>query len=222
MGTAAIFDFDGVIVDSIAIHEAGWRQIAQEDGRPFSRELFERGIGLKNEPFISEVLQWSSNPTEIAAIIARKEKHYQELISNGAIHLIPETIAFIRQLFHAHIPCAIGTSSTQKNLDSLFSRYGELKTFFRTCVTKEDVKRGKPDPEVFLVAARRLETPPSSCVVFEDAPLGIVAAKNGGMKAVALTTTFPQATLQAAHPDIIVNSLATFPVQDFFRSIIQI
>ena len=217
MGAAAIFDFDGVIVDSIAIHEGGWKQIAQEDGRTFSRELFERGIGLKNEPFISEVLKWSSDPAEIASIIARKEKHYQELIEQGAVHLIPGTVDLIRRLVQAHVPCAIGTSSTQKNLDCLFSRYRELKAFFRTCVTKEDLKRGKPDPEVFLIAAQRLGTPPSSCVVFEDAPLGIEAAKKGGMKAVALTTTFPIATLQAAHPDVIVNSLATFPVQDFFR-----
>jgi HAD superfamily hydrolase (TIGR01509 family) len=217
MGPAAIFDFDGVLFDSIAFHEETWRQVALEEHRPFTRRQFERGIGAKNPVFVKEILQWTSDPAEIARIIDRKEMMYQEQVAKGGVQLISGTMDLVMRLSQAKVPCAIGTSSERKNLDDIFKRHPQVPGFFQVVVTAEDVKRGKPDPEVFLMAAQRLDVPPEYCVVFEDAPLGIQAAKSGGMKAVALTTTFSVEALKAAHPDRILDSLADLSVDEFYQ-----
>ena len=91
---AAIFDFDGVLFNSVSLHEQGWRHIAQEEKKSFTRKQFERGIGVKNPFFVKEILQWSSDSDEIARIIAYKERIYQSQIGNGEVKPILGTLAF--------------------------------------------------------------------------------------------------------------------------------
>jgi len=203
----AIFDFDGVLFHSEAQHEAAWRIVAEEEKKSFSRELFLQGFGVKNEYFISKILGWSSDPQEVLRLIEKKEKIFQERLALVALQPISGTFSFIEQLVQKGIPCAIASSSVRKNIDVVFAPYPSLQQFFSAFVTGEDVLHGKPDPEVFVLAAKKLDLPPHSCVVFEDAFVGIEAAKNAGMKVVGLATTFSEELLLGAHPDLVVQSL---------------
>jgi len=113
-------------------------------------------------------------------------------------------VTWLNHLREAGIPCAIGSSTHRLNIETGLASIG-LKDRFQVIITAEDVSHGKPDPEVFLNAASRLSVPPESCVVFEDALVGIEAAHRGGMKVVAVATTNPIELLNGA--DLAVHQL---------------
>ena len=217
MQLGAIFDFDGVLFHSDRAHEACWRAVAEAEGRPFSRQDFLKGFGVKNERFISEILGWTQDPAQIARLAKQKEKIFHEHVQKNGLAPIAGTVDLVKRLREAKVPCAIGSSAPAANIDLILAPYPELRSAFSARVTGEDVQTGKPDPEVFILAAQKLRLPAASCVVFEDAPLGVKAGKAAGMKVVALGTSFPEESLRAAHPDLLVQSLASLTVQDLLK-----
>ena len=219
MQLGAIFDFDGVLFHSDLAHEACWRAVAESEGRTFSRQDFLRGFGVKNERFIREILGWTQDPAEVARLAQQKERIFHEYVRKNGLEPIFGTVDLVERLTKRKVPCAIGSSAQRSNIDLILAPYPELRAAFAICVTGEDVHSGKPDPEVFLLAAKKLRLPPASCVVFEDAPLGIKAGKAAGMKVVALETSFPEKSLREALPDLLVQSLASVTVQDLFNLI---
>jgi HAD superfamily hydrolase (TIGR01509 family) len=219
MQLGAIFDFDGVLFHSDLAHEACWRIVAESEGRTFSRTDFLKGFGVKNERFISEILGWTTDPKRVADLAERKEKLFQDMVRKEGLAPIPGTVDLVSRLVEAKIPCAIGSSAMRANIDIVMAPYPKLRSAFSVCVTGEEVHKGKPDPHVFLLAAKRLHLPPSSCVVFEDAPLGVEAGKRAGMKVIALTTSFSEEELRRASPDLLVQSLASVSLQDLYSLI---
>lgn len=214
MTWAAIFDFDGVLVNSEKQHEYCWKEMGKKLGKEVKREDFLKGFGLKNERFIREVLKWTDDLKEIEKIIHEKEAIFQNLVKHHPVDLLPGALPFILSLFKLSIPCAIGSSSIRKNIEVVLES-SPIFPLFKTIVAGEDVRNGKPNPEVFLTAASRISVTPERCVVFEDALLGIEAAKRAGMKAVAVTTTFGREQfLQSNHqPDAIVAHLDELPAE---------
>jgi beta-phosphoglucomutase family hydrolase len=202
-GIGAIFDWDGVIVDSSAQHEQAWEGLATEVGLALPADHFERGFGLKNERIIPDILGWTRDEGEIRRLSLRKEALYRVALRERGIALLPGVASFLAVLRRSGIPCAVGSSSHRENIEVALELL-ELDAF-EAVVTAEDVSAGKPDPEVFLLAAGRIGVPPGRCVVFEDVPAGIEAAHRGGMKAVAVTTTHPAAALTRA--DLVVDRL---------------
>ena len=200
----AVFDWDGVIINSGRHHEASWDRLASELGRMLPEGHFKKGFGMKNEVIIPEILNWTSDRAEITRISLRKEELYRELVVELGIAALPGVETWLQRLRAAGIPCAIGSSTHRKNIVTTLELLG-IGHFFAEIVTAEDVKRGKPDPEVFLTAAKRIRVHPAHGIVFEDALVGIAAAHAGGMKAVAVTTTESRAHL--AHADWIVDRL---------------
>ena len=219
MQLAAIFDFDGVLFHSDLAHEECWRALAESEGRTFSRADFLKGFGVKNELFIREILRWTDDPVKVAQLVEKKEKIFQDRVRKVGLAPIDGTVDLISRLVKANIPCAIGSSAMRVNIDVIMEHYPELRSAFSVYVTGEDVHKGKPDPAVFLLAAKKLDIPPSSCVVFEDAPLGVEAGKRAGMKVVALTTSFSEKELKTAHPDMLLNTLASVTLQDLYALI---
>jgi HAD superfamily hydrolase (TIGR01509 family) len=204
MAFGAIFDWDGVIVDSSAHHERSWELLAREEGLPLPADHFRAGFGQKNERIIPGILKWTTDPAEIHRLSLRKEALYREAMAAEGLTALPGAVELLRDLRRHGIPCAVGSSTHAANLDTAF-RLLDIRPLFAAVVTGEDVTLGKPDPQVFLLAAERIGVPPARCVVFEDVPAGIEAALAGGMKAVALTTTNPAAALRRAHlvvPDL--------------------
>jgi HAD superfamily hydrolase (TIGR01509 family) len=204
MNLGAIFDWDGVLIDSSSHHEASWERLAKERGLPLPEEHFKRGFGMKNEVVIPKVLQWGDHPDLVQELSLRKEALYREIILERGISTLPGAREWVEQLREHEIPCVIGSSTHRLNIEVSLQVLG-LKDFFASIVSAEDVSHGKPDPEVFLVAASRIDRPPSQCVVFEDALVGIEAAHRGGMKVVAVASTNPFEALKNA--DIVVHRL---------------
>ena len=204
MSFGAIFDWDGVIVDSSAQHEEAWERFAEENGLPLPPGHFKRGFGMKNEFIIPNLYKWTDQPEEINRLSLRKEALYRELVFQRGLSALPGVVPWLDQLQAANIQCAVGSSTPRLNIEAVL-KVIKLENRFQVIVTSEDVKHGKPDPEVFLRAAEGFGVPASRCVVFEDAFVGIEAAVRGGMKVVAVATTNPLESLGRA--DLAVHRL---------------
>jgi HAD superfamily hydrolase (TIGR01509 family) len=200
----AIFDWDGVVIDSSSHHEESWERLAQETGRTLPDGHFKKGFGRKNEYIIPELLNWTSDPVEIGRLSLRKEELYREVVAERGLDALPGVRIWLERLREARVPCAIGSSTHRANIDLSLGLIG-LGEFFTGIVTAEDVSRGKPDPEVFVTAAVHIARLPDRCVVFEDALVGIAAARAGGMRVVGVATTHPAEELTEA--DLTVRRL---------------
>ena len=206
----AIFDWDGVIIDSAALHEQSWHRLARELGTTIAPQSFIRGFGMKSARIIEEIHGWSHDPAEIARLTNRKEALYREIVAQGEIAPLPGVVEWLARLREAGVPSAVASSTHRLNIDAVLARIG-LQDAFRAIVSAEDVVHGKPNPEVFLKAAEKLELSAARCVVFEDAHVGIEAAHAAGMKVVAVTTTHPAAKLSAA--DLVVRRLDQLSIE---------
>lgn len=193
----AIFDWDGVIIDSSRHHEESWERLAREENRPLPAGHFKLGFGRKNEMIIPEILNWTHDGPEIHRISLRKEELYREVVKDWGIEPLPGVTTWLTRLQEAGVPCVIGSSTHRANIDLSLGLLG-LAGFFQDLVTAEDVTRGKPDPQVFLTGAQRINREPERCVVFEDAFVGIEAARAGGMRVVGVATTHPKEALTGA------------------------
>ncbi|MEO6054683.1 MAG: HAD family phosphatase [Chthoniobacterales bacterium] len=207
---AAIFDWDGVIIDSSAYHRRSWDVLSLENGKVLPVGHFEKGFGKKNEVIIPDILEWTKNSEEIRAIADRKEEIYRKLLADEGIAPMDGVRPLLEALHNAGIPCGVGSSTPRANID-LVMGLTELDAFFQTIVSAEDVHHGKPDPDVFLQVAKRLNADPVRCVVFEDAYVGIEAAHRAKMRVVAVASTNPLDKLQNA--DLAVQSLTEVSLQ---------
>ncbi len=207
----ALFDWDGVIIDSAAHHEKSWEYLAKEEKRTLPKDHFRRGFGMKNEKIIPELLQWTSDASEIQRFSLRKEALYREILGEHGLIPLPGARNWLEKLQRAGIPCAIGSSTHRANIDLCLALM-DLKGCFQCIVTAEDVRKGKPDPEVFLTGAQRLGIVAKRCVVFEDAHVGIQAALAGGMKVVGVATTHSATNLPGAHK--VVHQLDELNVEE--------
>lgn len=211
---AALFDWDGVIIDSSRQHEESWDRLAAAEHRALPPGHFQRSFGMKNERIIPELLHWTTDPGEIRRLSLRKEALYREVIRERGITALPGVTTWLDALHAAGIPCVIGSSTHRENITTTLGVLG-FEKHFRAIVSAEDVNHGKPDPEVFLKAAGKANAPASRCVVFEDAHVGIEAARRAGMKVVGVATTHPASALTGA--DQIVHRLDELTVAGLSR-----
>jgi len=204
MKPGALFDWDGVVIDSSAQHEESWERLADELGKPLPTDHFVRGFGMKNQVIIPTILKWTEDPDEIHRHSLRKEELYREIIRERGIQPLPGVIELLRMLADHGVPCAVASSTHRRNIEVIFDAIG-VRPCFEAVVTAEDVSHGKPDPEVFVKSAQRIGCQPTHCVVFEDAHVGIEAARSAGCKVIAVATTNRLEDLGQA--DIAVASL---------------
>ncbi len=207
-----IFDWDGVIVDSSKAHEIAWDLLGAETGRPLPPGHFKAGFGRKNEHIIPHILKWEVSAAELTRLGRRKEELYRDVLKQRGIESLPGVREFLAALKAAGVPCAVGSSTERLNIDTILDVI-RLHDYFSTIVAADDVTRGKPDPQVFLLGAQRIGVEPGRCVVFEDAFAGLEAAHAGGMKAVGVATTHPVDALRA-HADRVVRRLDELSVED--------
>lgn len=202
---AVIFDVDGVLVDSYDAHRQSWRAVAREEGVTFTDETFRTTFGCTSRDVIRAA--WPDDmlsDEQIARIDDRKEALYREIVAEtfpameGAVELIDGCRA-------AGFSIAAGSSGPPENIDLALCQLGRIDSF-DAVVTGREVMRGKPDPQVFLLAAERLLVPPRRCVVIEDAAAGIEAAHRAGMRAVGLVST-GRTREEMAGANLIVDSL---------------
>jgi beta-phosphoglucomutase len=204
---AVIWDVDGTLVDTAEQHFAAWQIVARQLARSFTREDFFATFGRRNPEIIREVFGTSLTPQEVAELGDRKEELYRAGLRQG-VSLLPGVRTLLEGLHAAGIKQGIGSSAPRANLD-LVLRVTQSAGFFDAVVSMEDTDRGKPDPQVFLVAAAKLNVSPDRCLVLEDAPSGVQAAKTGGMKCIAVQAAGHHSNdvLRQAGANLVVGSL---------------
>ena len=202
---AVIFDMDGVIVDSGAHHRQAWITLLGELGVAPPPGFWRRTIGRPSVEAVPLLLGEPIRPAEARRLANRKHAHYETLAAAG-MPAVPGVIAFVDTLRAHGVPLAVATSARRVDTTELLGPLGLLDRF-EAIVTAEDVTRGKPDPEVYLLAAARLGATPDECLVFEDAIVGVQAARGAGMRVVGLATAYEPADLVAAGAE---RAIATF------------
>jgi len=198
----AIFDLDGVIVDTVPLHFKAWKKMFAEYGKEFDFNDYKAKVdGIPRIDGARAVLTDLSQD-ELEKAASKKQVHFLEFLDIEEIKVYHSTVELIEKLRIAGIKRAAISSS--KNCRHILERVA-LVDCFDVIITGNDIKKGKPEPDVFISASRKLQVAPEKCVVFEDAVLGVEAAKRAEMKCVGIDRyNSPQRLFKA---DLIVNDL---------------
>ena len=183
------------MLDNMAVHMQVWLEYLANEGVALEPAHFYKfAAGRTNPEILREMISPDLSAEEIDAHSRKKEDLYR-LRYRPILSAVKGLPAFLQASFALGIPMAVGSSAGCENI--LFHLDGlGFEPFFSTLVGSEDIRHGKPDPEIFLLAAQRLGVPAEKCLVFEDTPAGLEAADRAGMRAIALTTTYPADRLQ--------------------------
>lgn len=192
-----IFDMDGVLIDSAALHFESWKQLAMENGLVADPVFFRETFGRTNRYILPLFFGRPLSDDELARFAERKEAIYRQLVGPRR-EALPGVKELITALFGEGWRIGIGSSAPRENVEHILDALA-LRPYVCAYTSAEDVAAGKPNPEVFIKAAGRMGMPPSRCVVCEDAVPGVEAALRAGMKCVAITTTNPAERLAHAH-----------------------
>jgi HAD superfamily hydrolase (TIGR01509 family) len=217
---AAIFDMDGVLVDSNPFHIRKWIDLLNERQVPFDREeLAHIALGPRNRNTIRHYFGDSLSEADVHQLSEELEEKYRAAIRPHAKPL-PGLEPLIKELHQADIPMAVASAGMRKNIEFMVDVLG-LRPYFRYLISGEEMPRSKPDPEIYLKTAAALGVKPAECAAFEDSFVGVEAVKRAGMKCVAVASTFPVEELRRkTHADLIVTSfedLRLKTLQSLFR-----
>ena len=183
---AILFDLNGTMINDMKYHVSAWYRILNEMGANVTVEKIKEEAYGKNDEFLERIFPGRFTLKEKNEITFEKEKRYQaEFLPH--LKLIDGLPEYLEQCYKEGIKMAIGSAAIKFNIDYVIDNL-KIRHYFKVLVSAEDVAYSKPDPEVWLICARRLEVPPEECLVFEDAPKGVESAANAGMKAIAITT----------------------------------
>lgn len=178
--SAAIFDLDGTLISSERTYLRAWQAAAKDCQRDLPRALYLRLIGLNTAATISALAaEWKSTAAA-ARFIEKADQHYARLVRRGGHTIRPGIMPLLKRLAARRFRLAVATSSARKlALDTLAAT--GLAPYFDSLVGGDEIKRGKPCPEIYLRAAARLKVPPATCIAFEDSTVGLAAATSAGM-----------------------------------------
>lgn len=206
---AVLWDLDGTLVDSAEFHWLSWRDTLAAEGVLITYEQFLDSFGQKNDRILRGWLPTATGDA-IARIGEAKEAEYRRLARTRGLTPLPGAAAWLARLQAAGWRQAIASSAPRENVEVMLSALS-LRDYFDAIASAEDVTAGKPDPQVFLSAASRLDVLPSRCVVVEDAAAGIEAARRAAMRSVGVSRG---GRLDA---DVYVTSLEDLPTETFER-----
>ena len=207
---AVLWDMDGTLVDSEEFHWLSWRDTMAAEGLPITRDQFVVTFGQRNDSILPHWLGAGATPDRIQHVGDAKEALYRKLVRDSGIAPLPGAAEWVRRLQREKWRQAVASSAPRANIDVVLQVIG-LVGCFQAVVSAEDVTAGKPDPQVFLTAASRLETPSAQCVVVEDAAAGVEAARRAGMHSIGVSR---KGSLAA---DIAISSLADLAPDAFLK-----
>lgn len=209
-----IFDFDGVIVDSHAVHIQAWNALFMAMGKALSDEEISFVVeGAKREEILRRFLG-DLTPEQIELYGAEKERLYQARANE--LKLVCGVADFLEQLDAAGVPIAVASSGGRNRVERTLETFGLLSRF-RAIVTAEDVAKGKPDPALFHLAASSLGVAADQILVCEDAVAGVAAAKAAGMKCMAIADNGRRKLLQEAGADLVIDDFTQTGLDDVRR-----
>lgn len=198
---AILFDLDGTIIDSTENDFLAWQRIFSEYGVSFSYQEYLRILGARGSEVVQTHLQLTQGQEE--SLLSTQEEYFKDNCTKRGLSLIPHVENILEHTRSTSLKIALATGSSDEKLKFIFDKV-PIRAYFDVITTADTVHKGKPDPEVFLQAAEKLGVEPKECLVFEDAPMGVKAAKDAGMQCIAITTTHTKRELQQA--DLVVDS----------------
>ncbi|MBN9350739.1 MAG: HAD family phosphatase [Chitinophagaceae bacterium] len=199
---AAIFDLDGTLLDNNYYHRISWIAYLKNAGRNITEEEFNENMnGRTNHDAVQYIFGKDLSEEKITNITLEKEAVYREMYAQY-IKPVPGLINLLEFFRNKGLLMAIATSGIQPNIDFMFDHV-PIKPYFKAVINSAHITNGKPDPEIYLKTASTLNVQPEHCLVFEDAVVGIEAAKSAGMKVVAVATTEDKKELSNA--DLIID-----------------
>lgn len=206
---AVLWDMDGTLVDSAEYHWQAWRDTMAHEGFPITHEQFLATFGQRNDSILRQWLGEKATPERIERIGDAKEALYRQHVREQGIKPLPGVAHWLQQLQQQDWLQAIASAAPRANIETILEVL--LATHvFQAIVSAEDVQKGKPNPDVFLVAARKLGVVPEHCIVVEDALHGIEAARAAGMRSIGVSRDGKH--LPA---DIVVRSLDLLDAKAF-------
>jgi HAD superfamily hydrolase (TIGR01509 family) len=198
---AVLWDMDGTLIDSEEFHWISWQDTMQNEGIPITREQFLATFGQRNDSIIPQWLGVAATPELIERIAAVKEKEYRGLVRKHGMNPLPGVATWLQRLYETGWLQAVASAAPRENIDVVLEALAATH-LFQAIVSAEDVHQGKPNPEVFQLAASRLGAPQARSIVVEDAVAGVEAARRAGMHSIGVSRNGKH--LPA---DIVVQSL---------------
>ena len=211
-----LWDMDGVLVETSEAHYRSWLTAAKHFNFPFNRELFLKYYGMNNAGTLRGVLGEDAPSELITEIGIYKEICFREDMKDK-IELLPGVAAWLERFHELGYKQAVASSGPLENIEFSVDATG-IRSYFAALISCS-AGPGKPDPWVFQEAARQLNVLPESCLVIEDTPNGIKAARNAGMHCLAVTTSNPASALQEA--DLVVENLGKLEYDVFRKTFLQ-
>lgn len=211
---AVLWDMDGTLVDSAEYHWQAWRDTMLGEGLSITREQFLATFGQRNDRILCQWLGEKTTPELVERIGDAKEALYREHVRGQGIEMLPGVAAWVHRLHQQGWRQAIASAAPRANIETILQVLSAAH-LFDAVVSAEDVHRGKPDPEVYLVAAERVGVAPDCCIVVEDAIAGVQGAHAAGMRCIGVTHDGKH--LPA---DVVVRSLALLDA-NAFESLLQ-
>lgn len=195
---------DGVLAANSDYHVKAWIEFAREYGRVVTEEEIKLRLGFNNREYMRFIVDRDPTEMEVRDATERKEALYREIYASALV--APAGLITLLESFRrAGLSCGVATSAPAANVDFVMDGLG-IRHYFKEIVDASHVKRCKPDPETYRLAASKLNSTPAECIVFEDAIAGIQSGKGTGMKVVAITTSYPAEILRKHNPDAIIES----------------
>jgi beta-phosphoglucomutase family hydrolase len=191
---AVIFDMDGVIVDNMKYHKKAWEMFLKKHAPEMDVEEFSKHFGKVNKDLLKIVFQREVSEEEESRFGEEKEALYREIYAED-ISPVDGLVDFLQELNENSVKTAVASAAPKINVDFVFEKTG-LRQYFDVSIDANDVTRGKPDPEIYLKAAKKLNCLPEACLVFEDSTPGIQAGRNAGMKVIGVATSHPAELLK--------------------------
>lgn len=199
-----LWDLDGTLVDSMELHWIAWRDAMAAEGVPLTRQMFESTFGWKNDPILRRWLGDDAGEARKTRIAEGKERAYRAALKAEGLKPLPGARQWVERLHAGGWKQAIASSAPLANIEAVLAVL-DLGHDFEAIVSAEDVTAGKPDPQVFLLAARKVGVHPSRAIVVEDAAAGVEGARRAGMKCIGVN---PKGRLDA---DVYVTRLDAVP-----------
>jgi beta-phosphoglucomutase len=193
---AVLFDMDGVLVDSMKYHMQSWKQLLENDGIFITEQFIYEHEGAMGLDIIENLFLKTGRPidsNQVLELYDRQNRIFREEYLSK-VRLYPEALTLIDGFQRRGLRLGLVTSSRMNLVEEIWSDH-RYRDYFETIVTADDVKRFKPNPDPYLKALERLKQEPESCLVVENAPAGIEAAKAAGLICYAVTTTLPRESL---------------------------
>ena len=208
---AVLWDMDGTLLDSAEYHWLAWREALAAEGFDLTRAQFESTFGQRNDTILRATFGPDLPLGEVDRIAGVKEARYRELVKTHGIDALPGVRRCLDRLNAGGWRQAVASAAPRLNVETILDAL-DIADCFDAIVSAEDVQRGKPDPQVYLTAAARVDAPPARCIVVEDAPAGIEGARRAGMRSIGVLST--HASLRA---DLTVRTLDELPDDTFER-----